>query len=271
WEISRTSIKLIEKLGQGAFGEVYRGLWNNTTPVAVKTMKQGTMSGIEFLKEAAIMKKLRHPKLIQLYAICKSEPIYIITELMENGSLLDYLRDKDRGHKLQLPQLINITAQVAYGMAYLETQKYIHRDLAARNVLVGENLECKVADFGLARDDLYASKPEASTKLPIKWTAPEALIYSKFSIKSDVWSFGILMYEVITYGGQPYIGMKGQEVISKIQCGYRLECPSNCPEHYYNLMLECWQKDPEQRLTFQALQSSLEHFFEDKDSYLEDQ
>ena len=160
----------------------------------------------DFLAEAQIMKKLRHTKLIQLYAVCTAEePIYIITELMKNGSLLEFLQGK--GRNLKLPQLIDMSAQIASGMAYLESQNYIHRDLAARNVLVGENNIVKIADFGLARiikEDEYEARVGA--RFPIKWTAPEAANYSKFSIKSDVWSFGILLTELITYGRIPYPG-----------------------------------------------------------------
>ena len=158
------------------------------------------------------MKKLRHPKLIQLYAVCTlEEPIYIITELMKNGSLLEHLQGK--GRTLKLPQLIDMSAQIASGMAYLESQNYIHRDLAARNVLVGENNIVKIADFGLARlikEDEYEARVGA--RFPIKWTAPEAANYSKFSIKSDVWSFGILLTELVTYGRIPY---PGNWIISK--------------------------------------------------------
>lgn len=261
WEIDRTSLKFVRKLGHGQFGEVWEGLWNNTTPVAIKTLKPGTMDPKDFLAEAQIMKKLRHQKLIQLYAVCTAEePIYIITELMKNGSLLEYLQGK--GRNLKLPQLIDMAAQIASGMAYLESQNYIHRDLAARNVLVGENNIVKIADFGLARiikEDEYEARVGA--RFPIKWTAPEAANYSKFSIKSDVWSFGILLTELITYGRIPYPGMTNAEVLHQVEHGYRMPIPPNCPPALYEIMLETWHKDPMKRPTFETLQWKLEDFF----------
>lgn len=261
WEIDRTSLKFVRKLGHGQFGEVWEGLWNNTTPVAIKTLKPGTMDPKDFLAEAQIMKKLRHSKLIQLYAVCTAEePIYIITELMKNGSLLEFLQGK--GRNLKLAQLIDMAAQIASGMAYLESQNYIHRDLAARNVLVGENNIVKIADFGLARiikEDEYEARVGA--RFPIKWTAPEAANYSKFSIKSDVWSFGILLTELITYGRIPYPGMTNAEVLHQVEHGYRMPAPPSCPPALYEIMLETWHKDPMKRPTFETLQWKLEDFF----------
>lgn len=262
WEIERSSIKLSRRLGAGQFGEVWEGLWNGTTPVAVKTLKTGSMSPTDFLQEAQVMKKLRHEKLIQLYAVCTNgEPMYIISELMKNGSLLDYLQ-KGEGRHLKLPSLIDISAQVAYGMAYLEEQHYIHRDLAARNVLVGEGIIVKIADFGLARliqDDEYTAKEGA--KFPIKWTAPEAALYSKFTIKSDVWSFGILLVELVTHGRIPYPGMTNGEVLAKVEQGYRMPAPNGCPEPLYQIMLDCWKQEAEDRPTFEYLRFTLEDYF----------
>ena len=261
WEINRKSIHLVKKLGGGQFGEVWMGVWNGTIEVAVKTLKPGTIDAREFLEEAAVMKKLRHPKLIQLYAVCtQEEPIYIITELMKHGSLLEYLRGD--GQSLQLPQLIDMGAQVAAGMAYLEEQCYVHRDLAARNILVGEHLICKVADFGLARvidEDIYEAHTGA--KFPIKWTAPEAVMFCRFTNFSDVWSFGILLYELITYGRFPYPGMNNAQVLEALQTGYRMPCPNGCPEHLYEIMMECWKHDPTSRPTFETLKWRLEEFF----------
>ena len=265
WEIDRQQIRLLRKLGAGQFGEVWEGLWNNTTAVAVKTLKPGTMSPSEFLQEAALMKSLRHPKLIQLYAVCtREEPIYIVTELMKHGSLLEYLRGE--GRSLKLPQLVDMSAQVAAGMAYLECQNYIHRDLAARNILVSEHLICKVADFGLARvidEDIYEAHTGA--KFPIKWTAPEAAMYNRFTIKSDVWSLGVVLYEIVTYGRFPYPGMTNAEVLEKIQTGYRMGCPPNCPKQLHDIMLDCWREEPANRPTFETLQWQLEEFFVTED------
>ncbi|XP_065368549.1 serine-rich adhesin for platelets isoform X2 [Calliphora vicina] len=272
WEIDRTSLKFVRKLGSGQFGEVWEGLWNNTTSVAIKTLKSGTMDPKDFLAEAQIMKKLRHNKLIQLYAVCTvEEPIYIITELMKHGSLLEYLQGK--GRSLKMPVLIDMAAQIAAGMAYLESQNYIHRDLAARNVLVGDNNIVKIADFGLARlikEDEYEARVGA--RFPIKWTAPEAANYSKFSIKSDVWSFGILLTELVTYGRIPYPGMTNAEVLTQVEHGYRMPQPPNCDQRLYEIMLECWHKDPMRRPTFETLQWKLEDFFtSDQSDYKEAQ
>lgn len=262
WEIERSHVTLKRRLGAGQFGEVWEGLWNGTTPVAIKTLKSGTMSPEDFLAEAQIMKRLRHEKLIQLYAVCtREEPIYIVTELMKYGSLLDYLQ-KGEGRNLKLPELIDIAAQVASGMAYLETQHYIHRDLAARNVLVAEGNIVKIADFGLARlinDDEYTAREGA--KFPIKWTAPEAALYSRFSIKSDVWSFGILLVELVTHGRIPYPGMTNGEVLAKVEQGYRMPRPTQCPEPLYQIMLDCWKSEPDERPTFEYLKFTLEDYF----------
>ena len=265
WDIDRREIRLVRRLGAGEFGEVWEGLWNNTTSVAVKTLKPGTVSPQEFLQEAALMKKFRHPKLIQLYAVCtKEEPIYIITELMKHGSLLEYLRGE--GRSLKLPQLIDVCTQVAYGMAYLEEQDYIHRDLAARNVLVGDHMICKVADFGLARViDEDIREAHTGAKFPIKWTAPEAAMYSKFIIKSDVWSFGIVIYEVVTYGRFPYPGMTSAQVLEALQQGYRMPRPMGCPDKLYDIMLDCWREEPANRPSFETLQWQLEEFFTSED------
>ena len=261
WEIDRTTIQFSKKLGESSFSELWSGLWNNTT-VVIKTLKLGTIEVADFVAEAQVMKKIHHPNLLQLYAVCTlEEPILIVTELMQHGTLLDYLR-KGEGRNLNLPQLIDMAAQIAGGMAYLEEQSYIHRDLTARNILVGDGNLCKVADFGLARvikEDTYT--PREGTKFPIKWTAPEAALYNKFSIKSDVWSFGVVICELLTEGAMPYPRMNNHQVLEAVERGYRMPPPDNCPDALYNIMLSCWKCEADNRPTFEHLKYQLENYF----------
>nr|XP_025953910.1 tyrosine-protein kinase Lck [Dromaius novaehollandiae] len=261
WEVPRESLKLVEKLGAGQFGEVWMGFYNGHTKVAVKSLKQGSMSPSAFLAEANLMKNLQHPRLVRLYAVVTKEPIYIITEYMEKGSLVDFLKTAE-GVKLTINKLLDMAAQIAEGMAFIEARNYIHRDLRAANILVSETLGCKIADFGLARlieDNEYTAREGA--KFPIKWTAPEAINYGTFTIKSDVWSFGILLTEIVTYGRIPYPGMTNPEVIQNLERGYRMPQPDNCPRELYELMVQCWKERPEDRPTFEYMKSVLEDFF----------
>ena len=258
WEIEHVSIKLKDKLGDGKFSEVWEGTWNGTTSVAVKIPKDGPTIVSDFLAEAQIMKKLQRNNLIQLYAVCTLEPpFYIVTELMKHGSLLNYITNGEGKH-LEFQKLINIGVQVANGMAYLASLRCIHRDLAARNVLVGEESVVKIGDFGLARfliDGKYLATE--GEKLPVRWTAPEAAFNNQFSVKSDVWSFGVLLTELLTHGGIPYTEMTNQEVFRRVGQGYRMPPPPECPYHLYQIMLKCWKTNPEERPTFHHVYSQL--------------
>ena len=260
WKINRKFIELKSKLRDEEFTAVWAGMWNGTTPIAVKIPKPGSVTISEFLAEAQIMKNLQHEKLIQLYGVCtQGEPIYIVTELMKHYSLLQYLHN-DEGRYLKLPELINIGAQVANGMAYLESQYCIHRDLAARNVQVGEGNIVKIGGFSLAClivDDCYLEKE----KIPGRWTAPEAHRHTQFTIKSDVWSFGVFLTELVTHGRVPYPGMTDDEVLELVEQGYRMPRPPGCSDPLYQIMLECWKTKPEERPTLEYLKHQLEDYF----------
>uniref|UniRef100_A0A915N5C3 Tyrosine-protein kinase n=1 Tax=Meloidogyne javanica TaxID=6303 RepID=A0A915N5C3_MELJA len=265
WEIPREELQLVKRLGDGNFATVYLGRWRGVIE-AVKMLKPGTMSVEAFLEEAQIMKQCNHPKLVRLYAVCTvGEPYYIITEFMRNGSLLHYLRNLN--NRLSIHALVDTCAQVASGMMYLESRKLVHRDLAARNVLVGDKIsgvpEVKVADFGLARklmdENIYEA--QLGAKFPIKWTAPEAAQYGNFTVKSDVWSYGILLNEIFTFGTVPYPTMHNKEVIAHLEEGYRMPCPKGCPEAIYLEMLKCWDRNPDKRPTFEYLFTFFDDFF----------
>lgn len=264
WEIDRTDIVMRHRLGGGQYGDVYEALWKRyNLTVAVKTLKEDTMALKDFLEEAAIMKEMKHPNLVQLIGVCTREPpFYIITEFMPHGNLLEYLRNSSR-EEITAVVLMHMATQIASAMSYLEARNFIHRDLAARNCLVGDSHLVKVADFGLARlmrDDTYTA--HAGAKFPIKWTAPEGLAYNKFSTKSDVWAFGILLWEIATYGMSPYPGVELTDVYHMLESGYRMECPPGCPSRVYELMRQCWQWETTDRPTFQEIHNTLENMFQ---------
>ncbi|KAG7305567.1 hypothetical protein JYU34_009650 [Plutella xylostella] len=258
WEIDPSELVLLEELGAGQFGVVRRGRWRGRIDTAVKMMKEGTMSEDDFIEEAKVMTKLQHQNLVQLYGVCsKHRPIYIVTEYMRHGSLFNYLR-RTAPDQLGPAVLLDMCIQVCKGMAYLERHNYIHRDLAARNCLVGDENQVKVADFGLARyvlDDQYTSS--GGTKFPIKWAPPEVLNYTRFSSKSDVWAFGVLMWEVFTCGKVPYGRMKNSEVVEMVQRGQVLEKPKGCLNEIYNVMRLCWRHAPDERPSFRLLKEEL--------------
>ncbi|XP_028274345.1 tyrosine-protein kinase ABL1 isoform X2 [Parambassis ranga] len=265
WEMERTDITMKHKLGGGQYGEVYEGVWKKyNLTVAVKTLKEDTMEVEEFLKEAAVMKEIKHPNLVQLLGVCTREPpFYIITEFMTHGNLLDYLRECNR-EEVNAVVLLYMATQISSAMEYLEKKNFIHRDLAARNCLVGENHLVKVADFGLSRlmtGDTYTA--HAGAKFPIKWTAPESLAYNKFSIKSDVWAFGVLLWEIATYGMSPYPGIDLSQVYELLEKDYRMDRPEGCPEKVYELMTACWRWNPSERPSFAETHQAFETMFQE--------
>ncbi|XP_072170794.1 tyrosine-protein kinase TXK-like [Diadema setosum] len=254
WEIKWSELNIIHELGRGQFGVVHLAkLTHNNRFVAVKMMQEGSMSEDDFVDEAKVMKELQHENLVQLYGVTSAQPLCIVTEYMPNGCLLMYIRRQK--YLLERTNiLIYMTEQVCAGMRYLEDKHFIHRDLAARNCLVGDKHIVKVADFGLTRyvmDDEYTS---SGTKFPIKWAPPEVLHYTRFSSKSDVWAFGILMWEVFSGGLAPYPAMSNVEVVDHVtRRNYRMERPDYCPWPVYLIMKDCWAERPEDRPSFNHL------------------
>uniref|UniRef100_A0A6Q2Y900 receptor protein-tyrosine kinase n=1 Tax=Esox lucius TaxID=8010 RepID=A0A6Q2Y900_ESOLU len=267
-EIDVSCVKIEEVIGAGEFGEVYKGRLKPTGKrelyVAIKTLKAGYVEKQrrDFLSEASIMGQFDHPNIIRLEGVVtKSRPVMIITEFMENGALDSFLRQNDG--QFTVIQLVGMMRGIAAGMMYLAEMNYVHRDLAARNILVNSNLVCKVSDFGLSRylqddtsDPTYTSS--LGGKIPVRWTAPEAIAYRKFTSASDVWSYGIVMWEVMSFGERPYWDMSNQDVINAIEQDYRLPPPMDCPTALHQLMLDCWQKDRNTRPKFNDIVNTLD-------------
>ncbi|XP_077785741.1 activated CDC42 kinase 1 isoform X2 [Podarcis muralis] len=265
--ISEKDLMLFEKLGDGSFGVVRRGEWCTPTGkllnVAVKCLKTDVLSQPEalddFIREVNAMYSLDHLSLIRLYGVVLSNPMKMVTELAPLGSLLDRLR-KNQGHFL-IATLCQYAIQIARGMAYLESKRFIHRDLAARNILLATNDLVKIGDFGLMRalpknDDHYVMQEHR--KVPFAWCAPESLKTRTFSHASDTWMFGVTLWEMFTYGQEPWIGLNGSQILHKIDKeGERLPRPEDCPQDIYNVMLQCWAHKPEDRPTFVALRDFL--------------
>ncbi|KAG3265756.1 fibroblast growth factor receptor 4, transcript variant X2 [Ictidomys tridecemlineatus] len=282
---SLASLVLGKPLGEGCFGQVVRAEAfgmdpaqpDQTSTVAVKMLKDNASDKdlADLVSEMEVMKLIgRHKNIINLLGVCTQEgPLYVIVECAAKGNLREFLRarrppgpdlspDGPRSSEgpLSFPALVSCAYQVARGMQYLESRKCIHRDLAARNVLVTEDNVMKIADFGLARGvhhiDYY--KKTSNGRLPVKWMAPEALFDRVYTHQSDVWSFGILLWEIFTLGGSPYPGIPVEELFSLLREGHRMDRPPNCPPELYGLMRECWHAAPSQRPTFKQLVEALD-------------
>ncbi|XP_054858245.1 ephrin type-A receptor 1 isoform X4 [Eublepharis macularius] len=267
-ELDPSLVNIETVIGEGEFGEVYRGTLHlagkERGVVAIKTLKSSYSDSTwwNFLREATIMGQFNHPNIVRLEGVVtKRNPMMIITEYMENGALDTFLRENV--DKFSPVQLVTLLQGIASGMTYLSDRNYVHRDLAARNILVSHNLQCKVSDFGLSRileNDVEGTYETKGGKIPIRWTAPEAIAHRIFTSASDVWSFGIVTWEVFSYGDKPYGDMSNQEVMKSIEDGYRLPPPVDCPSILYELMKVCWSYDRARRPRFREIHAQLEHF-----------
>ncbi|XP_056607029.1 tyrosine-protein kinase Fes/Fps isoform X2 [Triplophysa dalaica] len=264
WVLEHDEVVLGQSIGRGNFGEVFSGrLHSDNTPVAVKACRENLPleQKNKFLMEARILKQYDHPNIVKLIGVCtQKQPIYIIMELVQGGDFLTFLRTE--GQNLGTKMLIRMAENVVSGMAYLEGKKCIHRDLAARNCLVGEESVVKISDFGMSRqeqDGVYDATG-GMKQIPVKWTAPEALNYGRYTTESDVWSFGVLLWETFSRGVTPYTAphnMTNQQTREEIEKGYRMPAPKNCPDEIYGLMCQCWQYDPRKRPSFHKLNADL--------------
>ncbi|KAH8232619.1 hypothetical protein KR032_010616 [Drosophila birchii] len=253
WVIPEAELQLRESIGKGEFGDVMLGILRNEK-VAVKMLKdEGAVQ--KFLAEASVMTTLEHDNLVKFIGLVfTSKHLYLVTEYMSKGSLVDYLRSRGRQHITKKDQII-FAYDTASGMEYLEAKKVVHRDLAARNVLISEDCVAKVSDFGLAREECYNLDVG---KLPIKWTAPEALKNGRFSNKSDMWSFGILLWEIYSFGRVPYPRIPLADVVKHVEVGYKMEAPEGCPPEIYEMMRQAWDLNPAKRPTFAELKVKLQ-------------
>ncbi|XP_022701492.1 tyrosine-protein kinase Fer-like isoform X3 [Varroa jacobsoni] len=263
WELNNDDVQLIEKIGRGNFGDVYRAVLHpSRLNVAVKTCRVNLPEEQKkkFLSEGRILKQYDHPNIVRFIGICvQKQPIMIVMELVPGGSLLNYLRRE--GQRLATRTLVSMCLDCAAGMAYLESKGCIHRDLAARNCLVGERDEVKISDFGMSREEHEYVVSDGMKQIPIKWTAPEALHYGKYTSLCDVWSFGVLVWEVFSLGQAPYAGLSNSKAREKIDQGYRLPAPDRIPSPVYQLMLRCWEYTPERRPHFDDIHKALLNVF----------
>lgn len=267
-EYNYSSLELLGELGEGAFGKVYKAVapglqLEGTGFVAVKLLKDDAESDVmsSFVAEVQTSAQFKHPNVIKLLAISTGESHKaMIFEYMDLGSLNDVLRSSDPtnpnhsttdGKAVISPdQFLTCCLQLAQGVAYLASLKFVHRDIATRNCLINNDFTVKIADFGMSREVCaadYYRIGSAKACLPVRWMPPEALLYGKFTVKSDVWSYGVLMWEIYSYARQPFGGISNFEVIDRIKSGQMLECPELCPASVYDIIKSCWTRVPQRR------------------------
>nr|XP_015831238.2 focal adhesion kinase 1 isoform X12 [Nothobranchius furzeri] len=269
YEIQRECIELGRCIGEGQFGDVHQGVYissdNPALSVAVKTCKNSTSDSVreKFLQEALTMRQFDHPHIVKLMGVITENPVWIIMELCTLGELRSFLQV--RKYSLDLATLILFSYQLSTALAYLESKRFVHRDIAARNVLVS-TVDCvKLGDFGLSRYMEDSSYYKASKgKLPIKWMAPESINFRRFTTASDVWMFGVCMWEILMFGVKPFQGVKNNDVIGRIENGERLAMPPQCPPTLYSLMTKCWSYDPSKRPRFNELKTQLSTILEEE-------
>uniref|UniRef100_A0A4W2DLC2 receptor protein-tyrosine kinase n=1 Tax=Bos indicus x Bos taurus TaxID=30522 RepID=A0A4W2DLC2_BOBOX len=293
-EYPRNNIEYVRDIGEGAFGRVFQarapGLlpYEPFTMVAVKMLKEEASADMQadFQREAALMAEFDNPNIVKLLGVCAvGKPMCLLFEYMAYGDLNEFLRsmaphpgrglspsDLPPGSQASSPgppplscaEQLCIARQVAAGMAYLSERKFVHRDLATRNCLVGENMVVKIADFGLSRNIYSADyyKANENDAIPIRWMPPESIFYNRYTTESDVWAYGVVLWEIFSYGLQPYYGMAHEEVIYYVRDGNILSCPENCPLELYNLMRLCWSKVPADRPSFSSIHRILERMCE---------
>lgn len=257
FNLKLTDLILEEELGNGNFGSVCLGHYKHQkkmVPVAVKTLKNSDISAEkELMSEARLMSQLDHQYVVRMIGVCKSDRIMLVLELAALGPLHRYLKEKP---KMSVSNIQLIMSQVAEGMAYLESKSFVHRDLAARNVLLSSEQHAKISDFGMSKaigigTNYY--KAHETGKWPLKWYAPECLYFYKFDSKSDVWSFGVTLWEATSYGEKPYKKMKGAAILDMLDNDKRMDKPQECPQHLYDLMLQCWERKSQDRPTFSEI------------------
>uniref|UniRef100_W5LR48 Tyrosine-protein kinase receptor n=1 Tax=Astyanax mexicanus TaxID=7994 RepID=W5LR48_ASTMX len=290
--IKRQDIMLKWELGEGAFGKVYLAECANLCPdtdkmlVAIKTLKDANESTRQdFQREAELLTVLQHEHIVRFYGVCTDgEPLAMVFEYMRHGDLNRFLRAHGPDARildevkmppmgqLTLPQMLQIAAQIASGMVLnLASLHFVHRDLATRNCLVGEGLVVKIGDFGMSRD-IYSTdyyRVGGRTMLPIRWMPPESIMYRKFTTESDIWSFGVVLWEIFTYGKQPWYQLSNSEAIECITQGRELERPRTCPKEVHLLMQGCWQREPQQRLVIKDIYSRLVALVKNPPVYLD--